>query len=122
MKPISSNLYPPSTPPPTALLLLDDGTLFYGQGFGAEAISIGEVCFNTAMTGYQESITDPSYARQIITFTFPHIGNVGCNKDDMESATPAAQGVIVNQLPTPPSNYRAAQSFDAWLKSIKMPA
>ena len=121
MKPTSSNLYPPSTPPPTALLLLDDGTLFYGQGFGVEGIRIGEVCFNTAMTGYQESITDPSYARQLITFTFPHIGNVGCNKDDMESAIPAAQGIIVNQLPTPPSNYRAAQSFDAWLKSIKMP-
>ena len=121
MKPISSNLYPPSTPPPTALLLLDDGTLFYGQGFGGEGIRVGEVCFNTAITGYQEAITDPSYARQLITFTFPHIGNVGCNEHDMESITPAAQGVIVNQPPTAPSNYRAEKSFDAWLKSIKMP-
>ena len=121
MKPISSKIYPPSTPPPTALLLLEDGTLFYGQGFGGEGIRVGEVCFNTAISGYQEAITDPSYARQLITFTFPHIGNVGCNAQDMESITPAAQGVIVNQPPTPPSNYRAEQSFDAWLKSIKMP-
>ncbi|HEY1383240.1 MAG TPA: carbamoyl-phosphate synthase domain-containing protein, partial [Dongiaceae bacterium] len=77
---------------PTALLVLGDGTVLKGRGLGAEAKAVGEVCFNTAMTGYQEIMTDPSYAGQIINFTFPHIGNVGANAEDIETVTPAARG------------------------------
>ena len=85
----------PFSPPSaaTAILLLEDGTAFYGTGFGAETTNVGEICFNTSMTGYQEIMTDPSYAGQIITFTFPHIGNTGTNGDDVETIQPAALGL-----------------------------
>ena len=99
---------------PTALLVLADGTVLEGFGLGAEGSAVGEVCFNTAMTGYEEILTDPSYAGQLITFTFPHIGNVGTNDDDIETvnmaATPGARGVILRADVTDPSNYRAAQT------------
>jgi carbamoyl-phosphate synthase small subunit len=105
---------------PTALLVLADRTVLEGTGFGATGHAVGEVCFNTAMTGYQEILTDPSYAGQIITFTFPHIGNVGANDEDIETvnlaATPGARGVILGTAITQPSNYRAALHLDAWLK------
>ena len=106
---------------PTALLILEDGTVLRGRGFGAERVTVGEVCFNTSMTGYQEIITDPSYAGQIITFTFPHIGNVGTNSIDIESAKPSALGLVVSETPTDSSNYRADQSLDDWLKSVNLP-
>ena len=108
-------------PEPTALLVLADGTVLEGFGFGATGHAVGEVCFNTAMTGYEEILTDPSYAGQIITFTFPHIGNVGTNEDDIETvnlaATPGARGVILHSAITAPSNYRATRGLDQWLKS-----
>ena len=106
--------------PPTALLVLADGTVIEGAGFGAPGHAVGEVCFNTAITGYQEILTDPSYAGQIITFTFPHIGNVGTNDEDIETvnmaATPGARGVILHTAITAPANYRASLHLDAWLK------
>ncbi|HWA01217.1 MAG TPA: glutamine-hydrolyzing carbamoyl-phosphate synthase small subunit [Caulobacterales bacterium] len=105
---------------PTAALVLADGTVFLGQGLGAEGEALGEVCFNTAMTGYQEILTDPSYAAQIIAFTFPHIGNVGVNDEDIETSSPAAaaaaRGAVFRTAPTPPSNWRAGDDFSAWLK------
>jgi len=108
-------------PAATALLVLADGTVLEGVGFGATGAAVGEVCFNTAMTGYEEILTDPSYAAQIITFTFPHIGNVGTNEDDIETvnmaATPGARGVILHSDITAPSNYRATRHLDHWLKS-----
>jgi carbamoyl-phosphate synthase small subunit len=108
-------------PEPTALLALADGTVLEGFGFGATGHAVGEVCFNTAMTGYEEILTDPSYAGQIITFTFPHIGNVGTNEDDIETvnlaATPGARGIILHSAITAPSNYRATRGLDQWLKS-----
>ncbi|MEL6549066.1 MAG: glutamine-hydrolyzing carbamoyl-phosphate synthase small subunit [Pseudomonadota bacterium] len=105
-----------STPAkPTACLVLADGTIFYGQGFGATGQTEAELCFNTAMTGYQEIMTDPSYAGQIVTFTFPHIGNVGVNPDDDETADPVAAGMVVKWDVTDPSNWRAAERLDAWL-------
>jgi carbamoyl-phosphate synthase small subunit len=110
-----------SEPVPTALLVLADGTVLEGFGFGASGHAVGEVCFNTAITGYEEILTDPSYAGQIITFTFPHIGNVGTNEDDIETvnlaATPGARGVILHSAITAPSNYRATRHLDQWLKS-----
>jgi carbamoyl-phosphate synthase small subunit len=112
------NAASPSRPPDcNAAMVLADGTVFWGQGIGAEGEAVGEVCFNTSITGYQEILTDPSYAGQIITFTFPHIGNVGTNREDIETTTPPARGLIVRNLPTGPSNWRAEQSLDAWLKS-----
>src|ERR1700694_2525211 len=106
---------------PTALLVLADGTVLEGFGLGAEGKAVGEVCFNTAMTGYQEILTDPSYAGQIITFTFPHIGNVGTNDEDIETvnmaATPGARGVILHSAITNASNYRSTRHLDLWLKS-----
>jgi len=110
------------TPKPTALLVLADGTVVRGRGLGAEGKAVGEVCFNTSMTGYQEIMTDPSYAGQIITFTFPHIGNVGANPEDIETVTPAARGAVLATDITEPSNWRAAQHFDAWLKSHRLSA
>jgi carbamoyl-phosphate synthase small subunit len=105
---------------PSALLVLADGTVLEGFGFGATGHAVGEVCFNTAMTGYEEILTDPSYAGQIITFTFPHIGNVGTNDEDIETvnlaATPGARGAILHSAITAPSNYRAKQHLDQWLK------
>jgi len=100
----------------SGLLLLEDGTTWDAQGFGHQGFGIGELCFNTSMTGYQEIISDPSYAEQIITFTFPHIGNVGTNEDDNESLRPLAKGVITKAKPTPPSNWRNEISFDIWLE------
>lgn len=98
----------------TAVLVLEDGTVFWGIGFGIEGDTIGEVCFNTSITGYQEILTDPSYAGQIITFTFPHIGNVGTNPEDLEARTPAARGLIVRDDVTPPANYRAETTLQSW--------
>src|SRR5262249_19722743 len=100
----------------TGALVLADGTVFEGEGLGATGKAVGEVCFNTAMTGYQEILSDPSYAAQIICFTFPHIGNVGANPEDIETLTPAARGLIVKADVTEPSNYRAVQHLDHWLK------
>ena len=107
---------------PTALLVLADGTVLKGHGLGAETKAVGEVCFNTSMTGYQEIMTDPSYAGQIINFTFPHIGNVGANGEDIETLNPAARGCVLATNITQPSSWRAAQSFDAWLKAHNLPA
>jgi carbamoyl-phosphate synthase small subunit len=108
------------TPAPegaTAVLVLADGTILWGRGFGAEGEAVGEVCFNTAMTGYQEVMTDPSYASQIVTFTFPHIGNVGANYEDLEADNPWALGCIVREDVTAASNFRAVQGFDAWMRA-----
>src|SRR5271168_1594003 len=110
-----------SEPPATAVLVLADGTVLEGMGFGATGHAVGEVCFNTAMTGYEEILTDPSYAGQIITFTFPHIGNVGTNDEDIEAlnmaATPGARGIILHTDITAPSNYRATRNLNDWLKA-----
>ena len=100
----------------TGILILEDGTVFEGFGLGAESYSVGEVCFNTSMTGYQEIITDPSYADQIINFTFPHIGNVGTNLEDIESDKVWLKGVIFSKEITEPSNYRSLKNLDDWLK------
>jgi carbamoyl-phosphate synthase small subunit len=100
---------------PTACLALADGTLFYGRGFGATGTVTAELCFNTAMTGYQEIMTDPSYAGQIVTFTFPHIGNVGVTPEDDEANDPVASGLVVKWDPTEPSNWRAAGTLLDWL-------
>lgn len=105
---------------PTGILVLEDGSFFQGFGFGFEGITTGEVCFNTSITGYQEIITDPSYAGQIINFTFPHIGNVGTNIEDNESNEIWARGVIFNTDITTPSNYRSMKHLDAWLKKNKI--
>ncbi|MGH7114224.1 MAG: glutamine-hydrolyzing carbamoyl-phosphate synthase small subunit, partial [Stellaceae bacterium] len=107
----------PSLQPPdcNAALVLGDGTVFWGSGFGARGTAVGEICFNTAMTGYQEILTDPSYAAQIITFTFPHIGNVGTNLEDVEATTPAARGLVVHSRVTGPANWRATGPLDIWL-------
>jgi len=108
-------------PAPTALLVLADGTVLEGTGIGATGRAVGEVCFNTAMTGYQEILTDPSYAGQIITFTFPHIGNVGTNDEDIETvnlaASPGARGIVLHSAITRPSSYRASRHLDQWLKA-----
>ena len=100
---------------PTACLALADGTIFYGQGFGATGQTTAELCFNTAMTGYQEIMTDPSYAGQIVTFTFPHIGNTGTTSQDDETADPFAAGMVVKWDPTAPSNWRTEQELSPWL-------
>ena len=108
-------------PKPTAVLVLADGTVLEGFGLGAPGHAVGEVCFNTAMTGYQEILTDPSYAGQIVTFTFPHIGNVGTNDEDIETvnmaATLGARGVVLHTPITDPSNYRATRHLDQWLRA-----
>jgi len=100
---------------PTACLVLADGSVFYGMGFGATGQTVAEMCFNTAMTGYQEIMTDPSYAGQIVTFTFPHIGNTGTNPEDDESADPVAAGMVVKWMPTTPSSWRTVQDLSGWL-------
>jgi carbamoyl-phosphate synthase small subunit len=100
----------------TGVLVLASGSVIFGRGFGAVGSAVGEVCFNTAMTGYQEVMTDPSYAGQIVNFTFPHIGNVGTNGEDVEAQNPFALGCIVREDVTAPSNFRSAQRFDEWLK------
>lgn len=105
----------------TGAIILADGTIFWGRGFGAASAKVGEICFNTSMTGYQEILTDPSYAGQIITFTFPHIGNVGTNPEDIETVNPAARGLIVREDITDPANWRSSQGLDEWLKEIGLP-
>src|SRR5512142_1876168 len=107
---------------PRARRVLADGTAFEGYGFGASGQAVGEVCFNTAMTGYQEILSDPSYAGQIICFTFPHIGIVGANHEDLESLTPHVRGMIVRADAASPSNYRSLMALDAWLKRHNIPA
>jgi carbamoyl-phosphate synthase small subunit len=114
--PNAANLVP-RPPDCNAALVLADGTVFWGKGVGAPGQAVGEVCFNTSITGYQEILTDPSYAGQIITFTFPHIGNVGANPEDIETTTPAARGLVIREAITDPANYRATQPLDSWLKS-----
>ena len=101
---------------PTACLALADGSLFYGHGFGATGQVTAELCFNTAMTGYQEIMTDPSYAGQVVTFTFPHVGNVGVNPEDDETADPVAAGMVVKWDPTEPSNWRSTERLADWLE------
>jgi carbamoyl-phosphate synthase small subunit len=103
-------------------LVLADGSSFEGTGFGAPGIAVGEVCFNTAMTGYQEILSDPSYAGQIVAFTFPHIGIVGTNDEDIETLTPVVRGLIVRADAEHPSNYRSLQALDRWLKKHNIPA
>ena len=100
---------------PTACLALADGSVFYGMGFGATGQTVAEMCFNTAMTGYQEIMTDPSYAWQIVTFTFPHVGNTGTNPEDDETGDPVAAGMVVKWMPTDPSNWRTTQHLSDWL-------
>ncbi len=109
-------------PFPRAKLVLADGTVFEGYGFGADGQAVGEVCFNTAMTGYQEILSDPSYAGQIVCFTFPHIGIVGANHEDIETPTPHVRGMIVRADAASPSNYRSLMALDAWLKRHNIPA
>lgn len=117
----TADLAPWADPVATAALVLADGTILYGRGCGAVGEADGEVCFNTAITGYQEILTDPSYAGQIITFTFPHVGNVGSNEADMETLNLAssngARGCVLKADITDPANYRAGQHFDHWLKA-----
>jgi carbamoyl-phosphate synthase small subunit len=105
-----------------AVLVLEDGTVFSGRGLGAFGQTVGELCFNTSMTGYQEILSDPSYAGQIITFTFPHIGNVGTNDEDIESRTPACRGLVLREDISPPANWRAHGSLDGWLKNYNLTA
>ena len=107
---------PEAAKTPTACLALADGPIFWGQGFGATGTTVAELCFNTAMTGYQEIMTDPSYAGQIVVFTFPHIGNVGVNAQDEEAVDPVADGLVVKWDPTEPSNWRSTSSLSDWLE------
>ena len=112
---ISHGAPPPATRADAALVL-EDGSVYWGKGAGAVGVAVGEICFNTAMTGYQEILSDPSYAGQIITFTFPHIGNVGTNGEDIETLTPAARGCILRAQITDPANWRATGHFNEWLR------
>ena len=105
---------------PTACLALADGTLFFGKGFGSTGETTAELCFNTSITGYQEILTDPSYSSQIVTFTFPHIGNVGVNAEDAETQKPAAEGLIVKWDPTQPSNWRSLEHLSDWLSKYNL--
>jgi carbamoyl-phosphate synthase small subunit len=113
---------PPKARPKNAnaALILTDGTVFWGKGCGVEGVALGEVCFNTSITGYQEIMTDPSYAGQLITFTFPHIGNTGTNAEDIETSKPAARGCILRADITDPASWRAAEHFDNWLKASNL--
>lgn len=115
MPPEKNSIAPPSGA--TGALVLADGSILWGKGIGAAGSAVGEVCFNTGLTGYQEVMTDPSYAGQIITFTFPHIGNVGANAEDIETTTPAARGLILRADITNPSNWRATRGLNDWLQS-----
>ncbi len=114
---MSDDGIPTAPPGATGLLLLSDGRAIWGRGFGAEGVKVGELCFNTAMTGYQEVLTDPSYAGQLIAFTFPHIGNVGANEEDAESTQAHALGCITREDVTAPSNFRHTERFDSWMQS-----
>jgi carbamoyl-phosphate synthase small subunit len=109
-------LHAPRPEGATGVVVFADGRTVWGQGFGAEGEAVGELCFNTAMTGYQEVMTDPSYAKQVIAFTFPHIGNVGANDEDVEAADAHALGCLVREVVTEPSNYRANQGFADWMR------
>ncbi len=122
--PVAQPPNPAHEPPPgaSACLVLADGTILWGKGLGAHGAHRGELCFNTAMTGYQEILTDPSYAGQIITFTFPHVGNVGTNDEDLEAGRPHARGCVLRADVTEPSNFRAAESLGAWLQGREMAA
>jgi len=111
----------PIPPNADACLVLADGKVFFGKGIGADSIGVGEICFNTGMTGYQETLTDLSFSQQIITFTFPHIGNIGCNEEDIESIRPSVSGLVVRELPTTPSSFRSHISLDTWLKNHNIP-
>ena len=114
-----SNAKPPKNA--SAALILADGTVFFGKGLGAETTTVAEICFNTSLTGYQEIMTDPSYAGQIITFTFPHIGNVGTNGEDIETINPAARGCILREDITEPSSWRSGKHYNTWLKEHNLP-
>ena len=105
---------------PTGCIILADGTRFLGSGFGAVGCAVGEVCFNTSMTGYQEISTDPSYAGQIVTFTFPHIGNVGATPEDCEARSPAALAIVVKWRPTEQSNWRATENLSQWMEQNQL--
>jgi carbamoyl-phosphate synthase small subunit len=109
-------LHAPQPEGATGVVVFADGRIVWGQGFGAEGEAVGELCFNTAMTGYQEVMTDPSYAKQVIAFTFPHIGNVGANDEDVEAGEAHALGCLVREVVTEPSNYRANQGFADWMR------
>ncbi len=114
--PVAPKVAPKSQPSgATGVLVLADGTILWGIGYGASGAAVGEICFNTSMTGYQEILTDPSYAGQIVTFTFPHIGNVGANPEDMERGVHGALGAITRELPTQPSNFRSVQTLPEWM-------
>ena len=114
--PVAPKVAPKSQPSgATGVLVLADGTILWGIGYGASGSAVGEICFNTSMTGYQEILTDPSYAGQIVTFTFPHIGNVGANPEDMERGVHGALGAITRELPTQPSNFRSVQTLPEWM-------
>ncbi|KTE01786.1 carbamoyl-phosphate synthase small subunit [Sphingopyxis sp. H038] len=116
MAPANPSAAPKSQPSgATGVLVLADGTILWGVGYGAAGAAVGEICFNTSMTGYQEILTDPSYAGQIVTFTFPHIGNVGANPEDMERGVHGALGCITRELPTLPSNFRSVQTLPEWM-------
>lgn len=117
---LKSSYIPP--PQATGALVLADGSVMWGFGAGAQGEALGEICFNTSMTGYQEIITDPSYAGQLICFTFPHIGNIGTNNEDLESVTPAARGCIIKADITEPSNWRSTQNLSEWMKTHKLVA
>ena len=108
-------LHAPRPEGATGVIVFADGRIVWGKGFGAEGEAVGELCFNTAMTGYQEVMTDPSYAKQVIVFTFPHIGNVGANEEDVEASEAHALGCLVREVVTGPSNYRANQGFADWM-------
>ena len=110
----------PKTIDSTAILVLENGAYLKGFGLGFQGSVTGEVCFNTSITGYQEIISDPSYAEQIINFTFPHVGNVGTNKQDLESDKIWTKGIILNSEITDPSNYRSLKHLDVWLKKNKI--
>jgi carbamoyl-phosphate synthase small subunit len=113
----ADSLHAPQPQGATGVLVLANGTVLWGKGFGASGSAVGEVCFNTAMTGYQEIMTDPSYAAQIVTFTFPHIGNVGVNEEDLESHVDGAVGCVVREEVTAPSNFRSTGTYGEWLAS-----
>lgn len=116
MAPANPSAAPKSQPSgATGVLVLADGTILWGVGYGASGAAVGEICFNTSMTGYQEILTDPSYAGQVVTFTFPHIGNVGANPEDMERGVHGALGAITRELPTLPSNFRSVQTLPEWM-------
>ena len=108
-------LHAPQPEGATGVVVFADGRTVWGKGFGAEGEAVGELCFNTAMTGYQEVMTDPCYAKQVIAFTFPHIGNVGANDEDVEAGEAHALGCLVREVVTEPSNYRANQGFADWM-------